>query len=401
MFPVLLVSQEVEIKSLKAYPAGNKTAFPVLDYSDTDPSKLKIEFDIKSDFEPNLLVVFRYCDSEWNPYESVFLENTGYDIDYNLKYQLLPNTVTGADYRFSAIYPNDDVNFQFSGKYKYYITDTQDTSKVYDEGKFLVVKPEIKLRADLSKDRIDDEIINPANLRKTFRIEVDFIIKPDQDPSRVKKIEIIENHKVNQPIVISKSKTGTDYRYFEWDAGSKFTFVARDIKPQNEYRQIDIRDPVKYSKPEAYAQYKGVDVSRFYDYGGRDYNGGFVLMPFRDDYADYLNIIFRLRLQDDIPGRKFVAGPFTDWKVLPEYELTQNYSGIYETNVKLKRGVYDYQYVTGDVVDGKVVNQDWQILEGNFWNTENNYHIFLYYDTPEKGGYDKINGYVELNSGQL
>jgi hypothetical protein len=401
LFPVLISSQDLEIKSLKAYPSSDRTAFPVLDYSDTDPSKLRIEFDIESDFEPDLVIVFRYCDSQWNPYESVFLRNTGYDTDYNLSYQPMPTTVAGADYRFSSVYPNDDVNFPFSGKYRYYITDSQDTSEVYAQGRFLVVKPEIKLRANISRERIDDKIINPANLRKTFRIEVDFSLKPAQDASRVNKIEIIENHKFNQPITVSRDEPGTNYRYYEWNAADDFTFVARNIRPQNEYRQIDIRDPVKYSKPEAYAQYKGVDVSRFYDYGGSDYNGGFILMPFRDGYADYLDIIFRLRIQEDIPGRKFVVGSFTDWKVLPKYEMTQNYSGIYEKSVELKRGVYDYQYVVGDIEDDKVVNQDWLILEGNFWTAENDYHILLYYDTPEKGGYEKVIGYVKLNSGKL
>ena len=65
-------------------------------------------------------------------------------------------------------------------------------------------------------------------------------------------------------------------------------------------------------------------------------------------------------------------------------------------SVQLKRGVYDYQYVTGKIVNDRVENIDWEILEGNFWETENEYYIFLYYQTVEKGGYDKIIGYKKI-----
>jgi hypothetical protein len=75
--------------------------------------------------------------------------------------------------------------------------------------------------------------------------------------------------------------------------------------------------------------------------------------------------------------------------------------GLMNITIQLKRGVYDYQYVTGDVINNKVENIEWEILEGNFWETQNDYFIFLYYRTEEKGGYDKIIGYKKIKSGAL
>ena len=40
-------------------------------------------------------------------------------------------------------------------------------------------------------------------------------------------------------------------------------------------------------------------------------------------------------------------------------------------------------------------------LEGNFWETGNNYHIFLFYNEEQLGGYDKIIGYKQIYSGDL
>jgi len=70
-------------------------------------------------------------------------------------------------------------------------------------------------------------------------------------------------------------------------------------------------------------------------------------------------------------------------------------------SLQLKRGIYDYQYVTGEVAGDHIENINWEILEGNFWETRNEYFIFLYYKTIEKGGYDKIIGYKKIMSNSL
>ena len=70
------------------------------------------------------------------------------------------------------------------------------------------------------------------------------------------------------------------------------------------------------------------------------------------------------------------------------------------TPQKLKRGIYDYQYVTADLNDDySIENESWIELEGNDWKTKNEYYIFLYYNSPEIGDYDKIIGYTQINSG--
>jgi len=72
--------------------------------------------------------------------------------------------------------------------------------------------------------------------------------------------------------------------------------------------------------------------------------------------------------------------------------------GLLSLIVQLKRGIYDYQYVTAEYKNDKISNIDWNILEGNFWETDNIYHIFLYYSNPDKGGFEEIIAYKKISS---
>ena len=61
----------------------------------------------------------------------------------------------------------------------------------------------------------------------------------------------------------------------------------------------------------------------------------------------------------------------------------------------LRRGIYDYQYVTGawDPGSNMVVHQDWVTLEGNDWRTTNTYYTMIYYNDARFGGFDRIVGF--------
>jgi len=63
-----------------------------------------------------------------------------------------------------------------------------------------------------------------------------------------------------------------------------------------------------------------------------------------------------------------------------------NSGGLYNKSIELKRGIFDYQYVAADFINGEVKNQDWIQLEGNFWETENDYYIFIFYQDQDSGG---------------
>jgi hypothetical protein len=212
-------------------------------------------------------------------------------------------------------------------------------------------------------------------------------------------MEVIENHKTHYPYVVDRS-FNTNLRQFYWDGSRKFTFTIRDIRPGNEYRQTDTRDFNKFTGKNVKAQFDGLEYSRFFKEGDPDLNGGEILLDFNNDYATYLNVNFSVRPPDQVYNNIFLVGAFNNWEIKPEYKMNEQ-GGIYSITIPLKRGIYDYQYVTGDISDGSVKNIDWNYLEGNSWDTSNYYYVFLYYNDPDLGGYDHIIGYAKILSNQL
>jgi len=395
----LLFSGDFEIKSLRVYSSSDQTSFPIIDHSDKSKGSITIEFDVQSSYMPFVIIIFKFCDSDWNPYENAFLANPMYNTETNLWFETLSSNVRGARYHYSGRFPNNNVSFPFSGKWKFFIVDSQNRNLVYAIGKFFVVNPMIKINVQSENESLEGEMPDIASLGRTLSIRTDFVLPDSLFPSFVNHVEIINNRKFNYPIMIDRNQYTVD-RYYEWNASNKFSFVARNIRPGNEYRQTDIRDIGRYNTPTVSSRFGDIETSNIFTLGKRDFYGGSVLTDFKNEQADYMNVLFRIRPPDDIKSPVFLVGSFNEWNVLPGFEMYDD-KGMMNLSVELKRGIYDYQYVTGEVVNDHVENIDWQILEGNFWETGNEYFIFLYYKTEEMGGYDKIIGYKEIKTGTL
>ncbi|PKL82936.1 MAG: hypothetical protein CVV24_07545 [Ignavibacteriae bacterium HGW-Ignavibacteriae-3] len=403
--PLVLISWSInsavglEIKSLRVYSSNDQVEFPVIDYSNDQRTSITIDFDVQSSDMPNLSIVFKFCDENWNPYNNAFLSNRMYSTETILWFERLPQNIRGARYHYNGSFPNNNVNFPFSGKWKFFIVDSQNRDLVYATGKFYVVYPEVKLNVKTAREGLIGDMNDIAASGRTISIRTNFSLPDSLFSANLKRIEIVTNRKFSYSMIIDRS-TFTPDRYYEWDAGSQFSFIARNIRPGNEYRVTDIRDAGKYNAPPVYARFGEIELSNLYTKGKRDFNGASYLMDYRNDHADYLNVTFRIRPPDEIKSSIFLVGSFNNWKVLPEYEMFDD-NGMMNLSVELKRGVYEYQYVTGQVVNGKVENLNWEVLEGNFYETENEYNIFLFYGTQEKGGYDKIIGYKKIKTGAL
>jgi len=398
IFNTFTFSQNVIIKSLKAYVTGDETSFPVIYYSPEVSNNITIEFDVESEFIPSLNVVFRYCDKDWNPTNNLFLINQGKNIAYFLDLVTLPTTVEDAKYRFKGNFPSDfvDVEFPFSGKWMFFITESNDASVVYATGRFYVVAEEIALNTTIKREQLEDKVYFPADLAKIFNVTSEFSLPDELFPAFVTHIEIVENQKVYYPIIVDRN-FNTNQRQFYWDGNRKFTFTARDILPGNEYRQVDLRNINVFNSKNVKAQFDGIEYSRFFKEPIKDLNGGSILTNFKDEFATYLNVTFSIRPPDEVIGNVFLVGAFNNWQLLPEYEMENN-GGLFTKTIPLKRGIYDYQYVLADVINGKIKNENWVVLEGNNWQATNVYHVFLYYEDQNYGGYDKVIGYSKIIS---
>ncbi|MCU7500181.1 MAG: DUF5103 domain-containing protein [Ignavibacteria bacterium] len=389
------------VLSLKAYTNRDETTLPVLLYDEGGSDLLTIEFDVDADQAPSLSIVFKFCDRNWTPYTNLFLENIGQNVARNLAFEVLPVTVQEAKYHFKGSFPDEYgyVDFPFSGKWRFYITDSQDTSKVYASGKFYAVHPIMEAKSNIKHEFLEDINYFPTDLARVFNLTTDFTLPDELFPFNVENVEIIENHKIDYPYFVERKQDNTLNRYYTWDGNRKFSFTSKELRPGNEYRETDLRNYNIFNSRNVNAQFDGVETSRFFRENlRRDLNGGSVLTRYRDENAVYMNVTFRLRPPEDYSKKIFLVGSFTNWDVLPEYEMKEERSGIFTETVLLKRGIYDYQYVLAHLDDGKVNSIDWLTLEGNTFTTNNIYHVFIYYADPDKGGYDRIIGYQKVIS---
>lgn len=396
LFSYSVFSQELIVKSLNVYTSNNEIALPVF----TGDNKLVIEFDVQSEFTPNMNVVFRFCDKGWSPTQNIFLLNPSYSTAYFLQFDDLPVTVTeDANYHHKSTYPDDrdQVRFPFSGKWRFYLTDTQDSSIVYATGKFYVINNQVDMDIVIKRDELSDKNYWPVELAKRFSLTSDFYLPEEFYPAFVDRIEIIDNQRIDYPVEVNRTMN-TLFRFYKWDANRRFAFTARDIPAGKVFRQVDIRDPDLYSGRDVPAHIDGIEYSRFFlDYPYNDLNGGKIYENYRDAYSTYHNVTFSIRPPDDVYGDIFLVGAFNNWIVSPDYQLF-NEDGIFSTIVYLKRGIFDYQYVVGEIENGQVVNADWLILEGNTWRNRKEFDVFLYYNEQDKGGYERIIGYKRVKN---
>jgi len=390
------LSQDFTVKSLNVYTSDNLTSLPVL----TGGNKLVIEFDVQGKFIPNMNIVFRFCDKGWTPTKNIFLLNSQYSTSYFLDFEELPiMVVDDARYHHKSTYPDDrdQVQFPFSGKWRFYLTDTQDSSIVYATGKFFVVQNNVELGVKVKRDELEDQSYWPVELAKAINISTDFYLPDDFHPSFIDRIDIVDNQRLYDPVVIDR-ETNTLYRFYKWDANRSFTFTARDIPAGNEFRQVDIRDKNLFIGKNVKAQLDGLEYSRFFlNPLNKDLNGGKIFSDYDDEFSTYLNVTFSIRPPEENFQNIFLVGAFNDWKLSLDYKMNES-GGVYSISIPLKRGIYDYQYVAADLDNGEIINEDWLVLEGNTWLNSKEYDIFLYYNEQDKGPYERIIGYKRMKS---
>lgn len=133
----------------------------------------------------------------------------------------------------------------------------------------------------------------------------------------------------------------------------------------------------------------------------RDLNGMFIsetvekINPFWE--AEYGKVTFTFQPPGGQPFRKplYVFGEISGYGADPSSRMVFNHEkGIYEAEMLLKQGFYDYVYAILDPVTRAFETDQ---TEGNAWETENVYMVLVYY--RELGGrYDQLLGISTVNS---
>lgn len=399
IIPLFCLAQAVEvsppdfIKTIVFKSNTTQGQLPVLRLGEP----LILEFDALNANEEDFYYVIEHFNYDWSPSVLAKAEYLkGLDNQRILDYLNSFNT-----YQVYSHYKLQIPNSQTRGLLKsgnYMISIYDDYDELMFSRKFMVYEDLLNVGVQVKRSR-DVKVIAKKQ-------SVDISIGTSQinfnNPLETVKTVIIQNNNLSTSIngLAPQYTLGNQliYRYDVetafWGGNEYLFFENKDVRAANVGVQfIDLQD--------IYHNYLFTNTSRKnnpYTYNP-DINGNFQITAIDrtdvDTEADYTMIHFSLD-HPKIEGKSVhVYGNFNAFAIEPLTEMVyNNEKGQYEVMIRLKQGFYNYKYVTVDQQTGEL---DEGAISGNFWETENNYKVLVYYrDLGFR--FDRLIGYGEASS---
>ncbi|RUT73231.1 DUF5103 domain-containing protein [Ancylomarina longa] len=341
-----------------------------------------------------------HCNKNWQISDlSEFDYQDGFAQNQIQNYE--PSFNTNVDYiHYSLKIPNDDLSLKLSGNYVLEVYEDFDPEKIVIRQRFMIVDTKVEILG---------EVKHPISIdkRETHQ-EVDFsILHPNfaiDNPQMDLQVVLCQNDRLDgsekklKPLFIRKNELVFDYESENvFPGGNEFrNFDLKSLRYQTRFiRQI------RKEKDTTYVLLAPGENRHFKQYiFDRDINGRYLIdVQERDEpdtEADYVYVTFWLPFDNKIQfGDVYVDGDFCNWKCTPKNKMEYDYaSNSYRKTIFLKQGYYNYQFATLD--KGKKV-PDFGYIEGNHWETENNYVVYVYYHDIALN-YDMLIGYKSLSS---
>jgi hypothetical protein len=321
----------------------------------------------------------------------------GFDDVRIYNYENSYNTLQSYSHYTLKIPNRDTRKLTKSGNYMISIFD--DNREIVFSRKFMIVENIVSVPTFIKRAR-DIKII------KTKQV-VQFVIDSPNlqitNPDETIKTLILQNSNLNNPITNLKPQytIGSQliYRYDKeasFDGGNEFLyFDNKDIRAgTSSIRRIDLTDI--YNN---FLYTNGARFNRPYTYNP-DINGNYQVRVLNANTniaieADYARVYFTLQYFEEIADKEIhVYGNFNNWTIDGStYMEYDSFSDTYINNRLFKQGFYNYKFV--------LVNRDGTIdegaISGNFWQTENEYTVLVYFrDLGAR--YDRIIGMGKANS---
>ncbi|MEZ4990524.1 MAG: DUF5103 domain-containing protein [Saprospiraceae bacterium] len=371
---------------------------------DTD-LPLILEFDDLDGDVKDYSYTFVHCDQFWKPTNIAqleYLDGFGDDrvTDYSYSFKTLKQFT-----HYQVEVPSRNMRWTNSGNYLLIIYEDEGDKIPVISRRFVVVDPRI---------RVDGGLVPPAQVSKTrTHHEIDFSVDyqkfPMRSPQQEVKATILQNGRWDNAI-IGLPPNFTRLNNIVFDYQDKIVFPAG-----KEFRYADLRS-FRLSGPsiaeielsdEYYEVYLMPDDLRNNQVyiTRRDANGNFVIeTQDQNDWAlssEYAYVRFFLKTgQAFYDDEIYLFGAFSDWQIKPEFRMEYNAAiNAYIGMVLLKQGYYEYEYVTvpRNRKKGEPLKVSQEKTEGNWYETEDEYQVLIYY-RPFGERYDQVIGSYTISS---
>lgn len=390
------------IQGIKLFIQGNQLGYPIINVNSVEG--LELHFDDLEGRVKNYYYTFELCNADWSPVDlSTFDYLKGFSTIRINQYR--QSSVSQVKYiHYQAILPDRNCVPTQSGNYLLKVFLDNDTSKLAFTRRILVYEKQAEVGLSVTQP-FNTEIFK-TDQKIQFQVNVGQlnVINPTQQIKAV----VLQNYrwdnaKINVPPTFIRGNS------LEFSTEDNLVFPAG-----KEYRWIDLRSFHYQSERITKAEYLPGNINIYVhpdqDRTGQrylkyvDYNGFYFIESTEVSnpwwQSDYATVHFTFIPKDNqpFPDKKiFIAGELTKYNFNDSSAMAYNAEkGQYEKTVYLKQGFYSYAYVTKDNRNPNSLVSNEQ-TEGNYWETENNYTVLVYYRSLS-GRHDELIGFSTINS---
>lgn len=392
-------------KSIRTVQLRNtefELAAPLILFGSGD--ELQLTFDDLNGGFSNYYYTIIHCDASWNPSDLMQPQYIGGFFEGNILTYTYSTNVLQQYTHYSLTFPNQYMKPLLSGNYLMLVYEDNDKDKPVLSKRFMVYQDLIGITGDVHQAARSDEYYDKQEVDFTISYSTYNITNPNTDM----KVVVTQNNRWDnaiyniQPQFSSLGQFIYDYNDGSncFDGGNEFrNFDFKTIRVLSPYVRKIYKDSVPFYNvvvtPDEARSFK-----RYVQFD--DLNGEFFIrtVDLKDDgdayEADYCKVHLFFPYDEPLAdGNIYVFGKFCDWRINKENKMVYNMQRKgYECTLFLKQGYYNYEYVYAQ--DGKSA-VDPTLIEGNHWETENDYTIYVYH---RKMGtfYDQLIGIKKLNS---
>jgi hypothetical protein len=391
------------IQTVQLYPYGNQVAYPIIRLNSSD--RLELHFDDLDANVKNYYYTFQLCDADWVPSMlSTFDFISGFTQQRITTYRTSSIAFTRYTH-YQVTLPDRNCMPTRSGNYILKVYLNGDTSRLAFTKRMLVVEDKATIAAQIQQP-FNGQIFR-THQKIQFRVNISEQLNVVNQAQQI-KVMILQNNRWDNA-AMNLRPTFYSRNRLEYNTENDAVFPAG-----KEWRWLDLRsfrflsDRIERANKnpnstEIFVKPDGDRSTQRFNFF-RDYNGMYYIETtesvnplWQTDYAA-VNFTFVPPDKTAFANRDvYVFGRLTDYNLDDTAKMKFNEEkGVYEKSLFLKNGYYDYCYVTIDKGD-KNRKASFEFTEGNYWESENNYTILVYF-RPLAGRSDELIGIAQINS---
>lgn len=374
----LEIIADPNIKTVLMYPKESPLEFPALAFGESD--LLEVHFDDLSNQPKDLFYKIIHCNKDWTKSDLLPHQYSQGPIEVLISQYEYSTSAYSKYIHYSFSFPDEHTSFLVSGNYALQVYNSEQPDNPLFVKRFIVYEKLISLEARTERSFDPEKKYTHQQIYLSLKSEPNTILNPYENLS----VYVLQNDQW----ILSKKPNNPSFV-----KGDIIEFTLQEdlsFPGGSEYRNLNLRSLQVKSIDVSEIQYDSLPIANLYPSTLRNYkayetwqdingkcfiNNQDALSPHTS--SEYVWTHFKLPLNSPLQNPVYLIGSVFNDGIWEKARL--NYNAItksYEKSILLKQGIHNYLFVT-DQTSQETISFD--EIEGNHWETENNYLILVYY----------------------